>query len=298
MRFYEKILLLASKLIVCCKIIFERERGDKVKKSLMLICMISISLAFYAFTGYSDGFNRVSGQQKLRVAVPGMVIIHPNAATTAYKLRILKIRWKNRAKIYPRVKIVLLPVRALKPAKGVILKRYYTIAADTPNIGMFNWKIPKNIRSGKYRVKIITLDNRVTAQSAIFSIKDFGFKPVPVCLKVDLIVEKHFRELDYPQSGDVSGYNCFEIRNIRHPGIKFPLGQSFMFVVNLVEDGSTYFSKMVSSPADILTLRNTGRLVIKFHTPDCVALPKVKAIVDSTDVVDECIETNNSKIFE
>jgi hypothetical protein len=114
----------------------------------------------------------------------------------------------------------------------------------------------------------------------------------PQCNKVDLVIDREYPELDYPGVGDSVGNNCFVIKNIKHPSVTFPVNQCFHFIAKLTEDGSTYFSKYVCG-ADIVTLNNTGEVVIKFHSPDCIALPGIEAIVDDTNVVDECDENNN-----
>jgi len=103
--------------------------------------------------GKSPEFRIVSGRKRI-------IIKNPNGGEKWYAGKKYKIKWNKYEEMADNVKICLL--RGNTEVK--------TITNSTPNNGVYIWRIPATIKSGTYKVRILTVDSIVFNESKHFTI--------------------------------------------------------------------------------------------------------------------------------
>lgn len=95
-----------------------------------------------------------------QVIVPTITVTSPNAASVWLKGTSETITWTGKGTLDANVKIHLYQGTAKK----------LEISTGTENDGSFEWAVPASLAAGKYIVRVITLDGKVTGKSAEFKI--------------------------------------------------------------------------------------------------------------------------------
>ncbi len=116
-----------------------------MRKKLLIFVVVILFFVAFAYSG--------SGT---------ITVKKPNSQNTWIKGNTYKIVWSKSGNMDSQVKITL-----YKPDHKSLI---YIIAKPTPNNGSFLWTIPNSIPSGKYLVRVKTMDNSVYDDGEVFKI--------------------------------------------------------------------------------------------------------------------------------
>ena len=142
----------------------------------MRVIVFLLLLIFFS-TGVSQTVNQIKVNPKdvSRVKTikikPHIKIRIPSMYSRLQKSQTLKIEWEKFGKMEDKVRIKLAFARYKKPLNIGIDAKGYLITEKTKNNGEFSCKIPPNVKLGKYRIIINTLDKKIKAVSQIFLIE-------------------------------------------------------------------------------------------------------------------------------
>ncbi len=95
-----------------------------------------------------------------QVIVPSITVTSPTASSVWLKGTSETITWTGKGTLDANVKILLYSGTAKK----------LDITTGTENDGSYEWDIPASLAAGKYTVRVVTLDGKVTGKSAEFKI--------------------------------------------------------------------------------------------------------------------------------
>jgi len=111
----------------------------------------------------------------------------PNDSTILLKGQVLKINWSKNGAQHNFVKISLLNSNGSK--------KILSLTERTQNNGTFNWKFTENVPNGRYIIRIITRDNKITRNSNLFRIgKNGSLRPPPHWKKLLSVIYPNGKE--------------------------------------------------------------------------------------------------------
>ena len=169
----------------------------------MRVIVLLLMLVFN-FNGVSQTKNqiKVNPEDVKRVRTikikPYIKIKLPSMYSRVQNSQEIKIIWEKFGKMDDKVKIKLMLEKKRKDFNTIIKGSDFLITAQTENSGKFIYTIPENIKIGKYRIVINTLDKKIKAVSQIFTIEKTSKK------KADLNIAGTTKLPDYSRIGTFS----------------------------------------------------------------------------------------------
>ncbi len=243
-----------------------------MKKNLLAI----LTLMF--FTVSSIAANVVTIPKSPSVKIPKLagkiIITSPHKGDYFVAGNTVKIRWKSIGHI---------------PEKCVSINLFKGLSnveelTNKVCVNGFNWKIPINFTDGQYKIRLITKDKKILADSAVFPI---------IASKPDLSVRKIYVTPRYPDMGDnvkigieIINNGGFKSSNFKAEVVIYKPDNKILYpknTVNVKALTSLGGRKIVDIP---VTLDRTqhGRYAVKVK-------------LDTDNSVNEANENNNTKTY-